>query len=187
MRGPEDAIAVVMARLEAMPAKLAALAIRLGVDPATLPAPALILDVDQPEIDSWPALTCVEREIPRVDELDRGVDDGVAQEWRVAYGLRVYGWVRGQEFADTATLRRRYVLALLELLLESPSLGDAVGARFAPSSLRFNFTDVGVDATSARSIAALYVDLEVTLDEVLAFPAIAQAATATATVHPALQ
>jgi hypothetical protein len=166
MRGPDSAAKLVAGRLEArVPLKITELETRLGLTPGSIELPRLYASEERPqiELDLWPAIIVVPQgsELRAVEILNAGI------AYAVTYRLRVYSFARGQEFAETSTARHRLALAVREVLLERPSLGDP-GARIDPSLYRESYSDVDVDERDGRSIAGAFAEVSLIIEETMA-------------------
>lgn len=166
MRGPDDAARLVAGRLERrVPLKLIELEGRLGLPPATIDRPRLYAAEERPqiELDLWPAIIVVPR------EADLILTDRVSgsETYDVNYRLRVYAFARGETFEETSTARHRLALAVREVILERPSLGDA-GARVDVSGYRESYSDVDIEDRDGRSIAGAYAEFGLIIEETMA-------------------
>lgn len=191
MRGPEGAAEVIRARLAGgLPAMVAELNDRLGLagTAAELAPPGALIDgtprgliaaQERPELplDLWPAFLVVAQSMTAQRRIDV-VDEGIV--YRRRYPVRVFIWARGEAaidvgaavdtsdrgFVDTDLRRKRYTLAVVELLLGLQHLGD--GTYLDEVSLRESYSDVMLDEDLAATIAASWVQIDVELDELLA-------------------
>lgn len=123
--GPEAAAASLAARLaDQLPTKLDELATRYEAEPATLPHPAVVAAHDRLRlpVEDWPAVLVLVQELSRITPVDRPQDGG--ETWVGRYPFRVYLWLRGDDDAGVDLLRKRYVLAVREVLMARRSLID---------------------------------------------------------------
>jgi hypothetical protein len=189
MRGMEDACALTMALLvERMPAKIDELVARLAIDPAVLDAPKHYGPPTAQTPGEFPAVIVDGRDEGHPVRVEVNGDDQPATTYQVRYTLRVYLWIRGEEHDDVATRVRRMALAAREVLLGNQTfLGDRA-AFLDETSMHGSFSDVTA-LDKARSLAAAFLEFDLTLEEVLTDPTIATADTVTvqeALLHPGL-
>lgn len=193
MRGMRAAKAAVAARLEArVPGLLGelaadeALAIGDGDGQVALPKLYATHEAPQLTLDQWPAIVVVGQEttgLRPVDTID--TDTELAEVWEGTYLLRLFTFARAQTFAQVSADRDRLVLAVRQVLLERPSLDDALGARIVPGSIRESYSDVMPDELG-RSVAAAFLEVSLDLTETIARPRLATVLGAEPTGHPAL-
>lgn len=167
MLGPEGTAELARTWLAAvLPARLTAIAVRLGLEPGELPAPALVAAYDRARlaVEEWPAVVV---EVENLRSLELVDLDGTAELYRSRYAARLYVWVRGDSYADVDLTRKRYTLAVREVCLANKTLGPfrvagaAVDAPLAvdPGSIRESLSpELGDD--TGRTIAAAYVELD---------------------------
>lgn len=173
-------------------------------------------DVLDLPLDSYPALLVIAREtlgMVRVDVDDATANAGQAR-YLTRYAVRTFGWARarqedpapGRRGASTDRARKRLILAVREVYLDHQAVEVALGgtpdlepdddAYVAPHAvtvtidertLRESYSDVVADDDGP--VAAAYLDLEVTLDELVPVRTAPPARVAVATTilgHPAL-
>lgn len=106
----------------------------------------------------------------------------------VGYRLRVYGFARGQTHDEVEQAVDDLALRLRELLLAGPSAGGRlIGPGIRPE-WREDYSDVDTDDLG-RSLAGVYLEVTVDVDERLPTTALGRADTITVTgvpSHPAL-
>lgn len=181
MNGPEHAAKVVtdeLARL--MPATVARIEERLGLPEGAIPAPARYADHEliRIELDEWPAVFVVAQGVTDVTRVDVTAGELV---YAVSYPVRVFVMARGDGWDDTDLIRKRLVLATREVLL-----GVQSTAAIDERTYRESYSDVAIDSDRNATIAGAYIEVVVTLHEVIADPPpLAHANTITAILHPA--
>lgn len=180
MQGPEGAATRAAGWLTtAIPRRLRILETRYGLDPNTIGDPDHVLAHERGPlgVEEWPAVYVLPQRLDRLELVDVDADGG--ETYRCTYALRVLAWVRAEDYATTDLLRKRYVLAIREALLERKALKVAdsvyVGDPDAdlavdPSSLREDYSEVLAD-DAGRTIAGAWLDVNVTVTEALPGPA----------------
>jgi len=176
VEGIDIAASLVASTLEAnLPAKIAELETRYGLVPGTIGPPGLVADYPQPpttlSLNDYPAVMVDAVRLVNLMPLDI-VNGNLSYLGR--YQLRVFTYVRDQEFAATAAKQRRYALAVTEVLLGHQGL-MTTGARVDDSTFTGDFSDI--DHSDERAIAAAFLEFEMTLEEMLTTPALATAET----------
>lgn len=170
MRGMTGAASDLTDTLRArVPAKVDELERRLGLDTAEqvtpgIPKPALYADHARPRLEAheWPAVLAVAQgtaEAPVV--LERGALEDL---WRFVYRLRVYVYVRDDGFGAVDQTRKRLMLAMVETLIERPSVTGDGATVVRPGSLRESYSDVLPDDVG-RSVGAAYLELDLEAEE----------------------
>lgn len=166
---------------ERIPARLRVLETRYELDPNTLPDPVRVVAQERGPlaIEDWPSVFV----LPQRTRSQRLVEvraDG-SEVYRVRYWLRVLAWVRSDSYPTTDQLRKRYVLAVREALLERKQLAPAptygagdFGTQVSdvvvvPESMREDYSDVMTD-DNGRTIAGAFIDVDVDVEEVLDGP-----------------
>lgn len=170
MIGPEGAAQALTEQLEAqLPAKLAELRTRLTVEEADLPDPGLVEPHDRIRrpIEAYPAVLVLVTGLGSLTPVDR--PDSLPEVWVARYPFRIYLWLRGEYEDATDLLRKRYVLAVREVLLARRVLATAVqgdsGIRIPagdtpaidPIALREDYSPIALDENGA-TVAAAYVE-----------------------------
>ena len=181
MLGPEGAGDRVTAWLTtAIPARLRLLETRLGLAASSLPNPALVVghDTGPLGLEDWPAVIVLPGRLEGLELADTTTDG--AELYRARYALEVLAWVRADDYRTTDDLRKRYVLAIREALLERKQLAARqaygtpapAGNVFAvePDSIREDYGPVVTDEAT-RTIAGVRLDVVVVVAEELAAPA----------------
>lgn len=179
MLGPEGAASHAVAWLaERIPDRLRVLEARYQLDAGSLPNPAQVLDHERGPIavEDWPAVFVLPQRVESIRLVE--VRDDSSEVYLVTYALRVLAWVRSDGYQATDQLRKRYVLAIREALLERKSLspaptygsgdyGTAIEDNVVdPSSIREDYSDVMVDEAK-RTIAGAWIDVNLIVAEVL--------------------
>ena len=147
---------------------------RSAISPATLagqPSPPLAFastaEVGQLGVEQYPALFTLTREMLGMTYVD-DLDDG-SEAYRVRYQLRLLLWARDESHERVDLIRKRYALMLRELLLLSRTAGIPEGFGFAVDveSIRESYSEA-IPAAEGRTIAAVYLDVQVTITEEVA-------------------
>lgn len=182
MRGPEGVSDHMAGWLtDRIPARLRVLEARLDLPANSLADPAKVrAHEDGPlGLEDWPAVYVLPQGLRAMDLVE--VRSDASEVYRSTYGVRVLAWVRADGYAATDQLRKRYVLAIREALLERKALtpqptygsGDYTDGEpevaVQPASIREDYSDVFTD-DAARTIAGAWLDVDVTLVEVLDGP-----------------
>lgn len=176
MKGPEYAAQVLLDSVEArLPAKLAAIRARLDLadpipdgDPGPLPDPVTFAARDEGALgwEKFPAILVIAQTAAGMERLDEV--DGV-QVYRVRYPVRVFSWLTGVDYTESDLRRKRYALAVRELLLAQSVLAD--DANLDPTGLRESYSDIAEladeTATASQIVAALYTEVAVEVKELL--------------------
>lgn len=173
MIGPEGAADLAVAWLTSrLPTRLRILESRYELDANSLPDPAQIAGQERGplSLEDWPSVFV----LPQGTRSQRLTEVREATEvYTVRYRLRVLVWVRADSYPTTDQLRKRYVLAVREALLERKQLAAAgaveVDASVVPDTMREDYSDVMTDE-AARTIAGAFIDVDVDIEEYLAPP-----------------
>lgn len=190
MNGPEGAATNVVAWLTTrIPARLRVLEQRYGLPAGGLPDPVKVLDHERGPIpmEHWPSVYVLSRGMGGMQLVD--VRDDSSEIYQVTYGIRVLVWVRAEGYEAVDLLRKRYILAVREALLERKQLTPAATygsgdlgsptaqTMIAPETMREDYSEVILD--SGRTIAGAYLDVNVLVTEVLdpIYPALGTAET----------
>lgn len=201
MRGMDGATAELVAATRVrLPAKLEELEDRLDLRDGALPRPGYIDHGQRSRLEEqqWPAVLA----IPNLSGTPRQVERGDVVDTLVRpHTVRLYVYVRasGVRTEDTdlpvdghelvESLRKRYMLALEETMLEAPTLDDDGLAVVNIGSLRTSYSDVMADDVG-RSIGAAYLEVTVDLEEHVAHaplnPASSSVDVDAVPLHPAL-
>lgn len=169
MRGPEVATTLVKDALEdRLPAKLVELNARLALAGTEVLGPPALYATEvraQLDADDFPAIQVVAQDARSLKLV--AVEDG-SEVYAVTYALRTFLWVRDQEYPEVTRRRDRMALAMREVILEALTLSDAEGGAVVnPETLRESYAEPANDSVG-RSIAASYLELEVTIEERIA-------------------
>lgn len=173
MIGPEGASEVVAELVtDRFTAKLDELIVRLDLDAGAeagrgdLPYVNLTV-ITEPRplgtftVNEYPIVLVVAQNADRLEEVDR-VAGGIV--YLVRYPVRLFLFARGGSFDETDLRRKRYVLALREVLLQAQEL-----LGLDPTSLRESYSDVGPSADKeVRTVAGAFIEATVTIEETLA-------------------
>lgn len=155
--------------------KIAQLRARYGAAADVLPMPAALYTTDQDvlSIENYPAIICTTVDTTGRIGNRQLSSDGEVDVYQYKYRMRVFVYVTGHDYTDTDLLRKRFVLALREILLTNLILVDEAGqyALMEPNSVKESYSDVASNAAS-QLLAGAYLELEVTTAESLAaYPA----------------
>lgn len=164
-----------------IPARLRVLEERYQLDAGTLPDPAKVRSYEAGPIaiEDWPSVYVLPQRLERMDLIEVRSDS--SEVYRCRYVVRVLLWVRADSYASTDRLRKRYVLATREALLErkqlapAPTYGsgdygtDTSSTVVDPSGIREDYSDVFTDDAN-RTIAGAYLDVPIITTEVLDGP-----------------
>lgn len=205
------------AKVDELAARLEVTRLPLAARRALVPKLVAPFDVLDLPVDCYPAVLVVAQTLTRLERVDVEQDstDAGQARYRARYPLRVIEWVRavdtdlrpGRRGAATDQARKRLILATREVLLDHQALtvtiGDTPDLEPDDDGYRPGVTlDVAIDETTLREdyspllvdgdgpVAGAWVDLEVTVDELVpaATPAPAvTSVTATVVGHPALE
>jgi hypothetical protein len=174
VNGPDGAAGQLTAVLkDLVPARLARIRVAQGVDPEDLPDPMLFVDHDHGPLalEEWPAILVLPQNMVGMTRVD--VIEGGREVYQVTYAVRILCWVRHHTWAGTDLMRRRYVTAVREALLDRRNLTASTGAfgasdagllngqvAVAPSTIRESYSDVFTDA-NGQTIAAASTDVNI--------------------------
>lgn len=160
MRGVEGVVDAVLARLQtAMPGKLAEIRTRYGIVDGSLEDITRWLDHEPDDIavDNPPLVVVTEQGTDAVDGPVRSGNDGKGgATYLYRYQLAVFSWARGRTYATTTLARRRYALAVREVLLQQPGLGpdgDPGAIRLRPDSIVETYSEVARDGQTREIVA----------------------------------
>lgn len=195
MYGPEGAAERLVDWLTTrIPAHLATLTAQHD-DGIALPPPVTVAAQERGPLalEDWPSVFVLPQRLVTLDVLD--TERTGAEDYRATYTLDVLAWVRGDGYAHTDTLRKRYALAVRMALLErkqltavpgygAPAPASAADVVVTPSSIREDYSDVLVDDAS-QTIAGVVTTVDVTVLERL--PGAAPLGTVQTTPTPTLE
>lgn len=182
MIGPEGAADRAATWLaERIPARLRVVESRLQLPPGSLADPARVLshETGPIAIEDWPSVYVLPQGLAGMQLVE--VRSDASEVYRCRYMVRVLLWVRADSYASTDRLRKRYVLATREALLERKQLAapatygggdygqDTSSTVVDPSGIREDYSDVFTDDAS-RTIAGAYLDVPIIVTEVLDGP-----------------
>lgn len=129
-----------------------------------------------------PVIEIVALTTPTVRPLD--ITDQGAPLVEISYRLRMFLWVRGDNFEQTTHRRDVLTTALLMVPLTWVQLDPA--AKFDTTTITSALSDVVQDDRSPASIAAAYVEALVKVEETVDIDPLATADDIQVVVHPAL-
>lgn len=173
--GAEGVSTAIVTKLrEHAPAKITQLRARYGADTATLPMPASLHSTakDTLSIEEYPAIVCTTVDTTGRIGNRQLSSDGEFDVYQYKYRMRVFVFVTGADTEDTDLLRKRFVLAVREILLTNLILVDGAGqyALMDPNTIKESYSDVAKN-DAEQLFAAAYLEFEVTTAESLAsFP-----------------
>lgn len=173
MFGPEGVVAAIVGCLRRdLPGKLAEMRVRYGVADDSLADidRYLVTEPENVAVDRPPMIVVAEQGSDTLDGPRRVATDGSGgsiYEWR--YRITIFAWATGQTFESTARTRQRYGLAVREVLLSRPGLGDPdVGTCVLdPLRIEETYSDVARDGQSREVLAATAVLVEYRTQESL--------------------
>jgi len=174
--GVEGVVAKLNARLQAaMPGKLAELRVRYGVVDGSLEDITRYLthEPDDVGIDKPPMIVIMEQESDIMEGPARQAMDGAGGSvYRWRYTLGIFAWARGEDYDSTATARKRYGLAVREILLERPGLGDPDPGTCVldPKWIRETYSSLARDGVSREVIAGTGLTVKYETQEALPSP-----------------
>lgn len=188
MIGPEGAVSLLVSYLQAnMPSKIAELRTRYGADFVDLPDIAFWGDSlrERLELAQYPA---IEVQYQSAGNPKYQGTQGTQIIWQFPYNLRVYLTARGNGFEQVEQRRKRYYVAIQELVAFDAKLSAVPNAWVDFKSFRGQFFGVDnlANIRDNRSIAATYQEMTVMVDEMTeAASTIGTADTVVVSVHPA--
>lgn len=179
MIGPEGAAEALTSYLAArLPDKLAAIRARLDVG-EVVPDPAVVEAHDRYRlgVEEYPAVLVVVDTLSSFTVTGRG-DDG-SEQYVARHPFRAFVWVRAQDDRAADLLRKRYVLAVREVLLERRAVVDyrrdvngtilhasSSTAVVDPLTLTEDYGPVAMDEAGG-TLAPAFVSLDVLIGEQL--------------------
>lgn len=166
MRGSEHIGATVRAAIvDALGDKIAEIRDRLDLSESALVAPDASDIFDHPfpplEAERWPFIVIVPQSVTDTRVVDVTL---TGTEYELTYPVRVFAFVRGQEYDDTNLAIQRTTLALRECILSMRLASEDI--KIDPRSLRESYAEVD-DETERRTIGASYVEFSLTATETL--------------------
>ena len=172
MLGAEGVSTAIVEKIRAhAPAKITQLRARYSADAATIPMPASLHSTskDTLSIEEYPAIVCT-----TVDTTGRLGNrqlssDGEFDVFQYKYRMRMFVFVTGPGTEATDLLRKRYVLAVREILLTNIIFVDAGGqyAELDPNTIKESYSEVA-ENDDKQLFAAAYLEFEITTAESLA-------------------
>lgn len=173
--GAEGVSTAIVKKIRAhAPGKITQLRTRYKADKATLPMPASLYSTDKDvlSIEAYPTIICTTVDTTGRIGNRQLSSDGEVDEYQYKYRMRIFVYVTGTDHADTDLLRKRFVLAVKEILLTNLILvdGDGQYALMEPNSIKESYSDVGANEAK-QLLAGAYLEFEVTTSESLdAYP-----------------
>jgi hypothetical protein len=166
MDGPEGCVTRIEALLrERLPAKLAELRVRYGVVDNSLEDVTRFLTTEPPDIaiDRPPMIVIVEQESDSLQGPVKAMTDGYGGSlYAFRYRVGIFAWARGTTYATTARARQRYGLAVREVLLQTPGIGDPEPGHLVidPLTIVETYSGVATSQASREIIAATALVVE---------------------------
>jgi hypothetical protein len=142
-----------------VPAKLAELRTRYDIVDGSLEDITRYLthEPDDVAIDQPPLVVIAEQQSDSITGPVRAINDGAGgATYRWRYSLLIMVWARGTTFAQTSQVRRRYGLAVREVLLQTPGINaaDPDECVLIPELMAETYSDVSRDGAARQVIAA---------------------------------
>lgn len=174
MEGPEGAVTAIVGVLRTgLPGKLAEFRTRYGVTDGSLEDVTRFLTHEPVDIavDRPPMVVVAEQESDTVDgPLKIATDGSGGAVYLYRYRVAVYAWARGTSFDTTTLARQRYGLAVREVLLGKPGLGNPDPGTLVldPATIIETYSGAVVSEGSREVIAATALVCEYLAQEYLA-------------------
>jgi hypothetical protein len=139
-----------------------------GLDDATLPTPIKFLTYEPLAMDEWPTIITVAISTSYFDRLGFIGSD---PEYRVAYNMRTYVWVRTEGSEETTLMRDRLSAILRSSLLDYPSMKfvdprQTFKAEIEQTSLSEEYSDLTL-LKGDRVLAGAYLGYTIYMNEVV--------------------
>jgi hypothetical protein len=179
VNGPEGAGSLCLSVLQAhLPTKITELEARLSLAAGAIGQPGLITSDDRPasslELSAYPGVIVDTRRLLSIEMSDQSVTGtgppSAGREYLCRYQMRVWFWVRDQEYGGVTAKRDRYALAIREVLLQNEAW-SGLDAFINEDSITESYSDVAeVEEGDMRQLAGAFVDFSATMTEVLSVP-----------------
>lgn len=133
-------------------------------------------------VDKPPMIVIAEQQTDTLQGPVRIAGDGSGGSvYRYRYTMAIFAWARGTTFATTNTARRRYGLAVREVLLQRPGIGpeDPGEIVIDPASIEETYSQIDRDERTREIIGATAISVDYMTQEYLspALPPVGVAAT----------
>ena len=139
-----------------------------GLDDASLPMPLKFLTYEPLAMDEWPTIITVAISTSYFDRLGFIGSD---PEYRVAYNMRTYVWVRTEGSEETTLMRDRLSAVLRSSLLDYPSMKavdprQTFKAEIEQTSLSEEYSDLTL-LKGDRVLAGAYLGYTIYMNEIV--------------------
>ena len=139
-----------------------------GLDDITFPTPLKFLTYEPVAMDEWPTIITVAISTSYFDRLGFIGND---PEYRVAYNMRTYVWVRTEGSEETTLMRDRLSAVLRSSLLDYPSMKavdprQTFKAEIEQTSLSEEYSDLTL-LKGDRVLAGAYLGYTIYMNEVV--------------------
>ena len=139
-----------------------------GLDDESLPTPVKFLTYEPLAMDEWPTIITIAISTSYFDRLGF---IGTNPEYRVAYQMRTYVWVRTEGSEETTIMRDRLSAVLRSSLLDYPSMKfadprETFKAEIEQTSLSEEYSDLTL-LKGYRVLAGAYLGYTIYMNEIV--------------------
>jgi hypothetical protein len=139
-----------------------------GLDDETLPTPVKFLTYEPLAMDEWPTIITVAISTSYFDRLGF---QGSDPEYRVAYNMRTYVWVRTEGSEEATLMRDRLSAVLRSSMLDYPSMKhtdprNTFQAEIEQTSLSEEYSDLTL-LKGDRVLAGAYLGYTIYMNEIV--------------------
>lgn len=151
-----------------MPQRLVTYRNGWGLDDETLPTPVKFVTYEPLAMDEWPTIITVAISASYFDRLGFVGSD---PEYRVAYNMRTYVWVRTEGSEETTLMRDRLSAVLRSALLDYPSMKftdprNTFQAEIEQTSISEEYSDLTL-LKGDRVLAGAYLGYTIYMNEIV--------------------